>query len=65
MREPLLTVQDVARLLGVPVSWVYEHAERGTLPSVRIGRYRRFVAEEIEAYIQRSRQVGVQSPGAQ
>jgi excisionase family DNA binding protein len=44
---------------------VYEHAERGTLPSVRIGRYRRFVAEEIEAYIQRSRQVGVQSPGAQ
>ena len=55
----LLTVDDVAALLRVSKSWVYEHtrarvvphAER--LPHVRIGKYVRFDARAVRAYLAR------------
>lgn len=53
---PLLTVDDVARRLSVPRSWVYSSAEAGTLPSVKVGRYRRFVPSEIDRYLQARRE---------
>src|SRR5262245_44418786 len=55
MRDPLLTVQDVARRLAVPVSWVYANAENGTLPSFKVGRYRRFSAEEMDSFLDAQR----------
>lgn len=45
--EPLLNVAQVAALLNVPKSWVYANSETGTLPSRKIGKYRRFVRAEI------------------
>lgn len=48
--EPLWTAIQVARYLGCSRSWVYLHAEDGTLPSVRIGGLRRFVPAEIRAF---------------
>ena len=53
--EPLLTVQDVARRLNLPISWIYSQSEAGTLPSFKIGRYVRFHAADIAAYIEASR----------
>ncbi len=50
INEPLWTAIQVARYLGCSRSWVYLHAEDGTLPSVRIGGLRRFVPEEIRAF---------------
>jgi excisionase family DNA binding protein len=47
----LLTAQDVARLLGVPTSWVYEQSRRGRIPTVNLGRYRRYRRDAIEAWI--------------
>lgn len=47
----LLTVRDVADLLNTKRSWVYQKAEDGTLPSFKLGHYRRFRAEAIEAYL--------------
>lgn len=44
----LLTARDVAELLGVPVSWVYERSRSGRIPTVTLGRYRR---EAIEAWV--------------
>ncbi len=38
----LLTAEEVAVKLAVPVSWVYRAARAGELPSVRLGRYVRF-----------------------
>jgi excisionase family DNA binding protein len=40
--DRLLTPPEVAELLAVPVSWVYAAARSGRLPSIPIGRYRRF-----------------------
>lgn len=48
--EALWTALQVARYLGCSRSWVYLHAEDGTLPSVRIGGLRRFVPAEIRAF---------------
>ena len=41
----LLTVQDVADLLQVPISWVYEHTRprcSNPLPCIKLGKYLRF-----------------------
>ena len=47
----LLTAQEVARLLDVPASWVYEQSRQGRIPTVTLGRYRRYRLEAIEAWL--------------
>jgi excisionase family DNA binding protein len=42
---------DVAELLGVPKSWVYEQSRAGRIPTVTLGRYRRYRREAIEAWV--------------
>jgi len=52
----LLTVEEVADLLKVPVSWVYERTrKRGVdrIPSFRLGKYWRFREADLEAWIDR------------
>lgn len=56
--EHLEDVDWVARLLKVPPSWVYAHAEAGTLPSRKVGKYRRFVPSEIEEFLEGQREGG-------
>ena len=54
----LLTVKEVAELLRVPVSWVYEHTRgRGSdrLPFIKLGKYLRFRLPEIESYLEQLR----------
>jgi excisionase family DNA binding protein len=49
----LLTVEQVAELLSVPVSWVYGHTsgKGARLPHVKVGRLLRFRKDAIEAWI--------------
>ena len=56
--DTLLTVKDVALRLAVPVSWVYLKVESRELPFLKIGRYVRFEASAIEAFIERQRKNG-------
>ena len=53
--QSLLTVDDLAVRLKVPKSWVYSRVESGDLPHRKIGRYVRFVAEEIDDYLEAAR----------
>jgi excisionase family DNA binding protein len=46
---PLLTPDELADQLKVPVSWVYEQSRQGKIPTHRIGRYIRFDLREILA----------------
>lgn len=46
----LLTAGQVAERLQVPVSWVYAQARAGRIPHLRLGRYRRFRTEAIDAW---------------
>jgi excisionase family DNA binding protein len=53
--ERLLTVHEVAELLRVPVSWVYERTRRRgseRIPHLKMGKYVRFRPAEIEAYLE-------------
>lgn len=49
--DGLLDAGEVAGLLGVPVSWVYEQSRRGRIPTVTLGRYRRYRRDSVEAWI--------------
>jgi excisionase family DNA binding protein len=49
--DPLLTVEEVADLLQVRTRWVYQHAQTGELPSVRIGKYVRFHRSDLAAFL--------------
>ena len=57
----LLTVEEVAALLKVSPSWVYERTRsRGTprserLPHIKIGKYVRFEEGAIRAFLERKR----------
>jgi len=44
MSGSLLAASDVAELLGVPKSWVYEQSRAGRIPTVTLGCYRRYGA---------------------
>jgi excisionase family DNA binding protein len=57
----LLTVEEVAGLLKVPVSWVYERTRlRGInrLPGFRLGKYWRFSEGEVSNWLERQRAGG-------
>ena len=55
--HPLLTAREVAELLCIPRSSVYDYARREhePLPSVQIGRHRRFIQTDIEAWLEDQR----------
>lgn len=50
-RRDVLTARDVAELLRIPVSTVYDLARRGVLPAHRVGRACRFLRQEIEEWL--------------
>ena len=52
-RSPLLTVNDVARLLVVSRDSVYRLIRDGHLRPVRVGKRLRFRPEDIERYLER------------
>lgn len=56
----ILTVEEVAELLRVPVSWVYDRTRKRAadrLPGFRLGKYWRFREADVLAWLERQ-QVG-------
>jgi len=54
----LLTVEEVAKLLRVPTSWVYRKSRARTqerLPHVKLGKYLRFYKVDVLNYIEKMR----------
>ena len=54
--EKLLTVQEVASRLNVPVTWIYQRTRLGqrALPHVRVGKYIRFDINEVMAFLKKN-----------
>ena len=46
--DELLTTDEVAELLNIPRSTVSDYARRGVLPSIKLGRHRRFVRSDVD-----------------
>ena len=55
----LITVKELAEKLQVPESWIYQRTRLGqkAIPHVRVGKYVRFNAEEVVAFLRRSGEV--------
>ena len=51
MTDRLLTAPEVADLLNVPESWVREATRNNQLPHLKLGRYRRYNAAAIHAWL--------------
>ena len=54
----LMTVHEVAGLLQVPASWVYEHTRlrcHNRIPGIRLGKYWRFQRTDIMRWIDANR----------
>ncbi len=47
----LLTAEEVAERLQVTVAWVHEMARREEMPSLKLGKFRRFSTEAIEDWL--------------
>jgi excisionase family DNA binding protein len=55
MATQLLTAREVGAQLGIPETKVRAEARAGRFPHHKIGRYRRFSADQVEAYLRLTR----------
>jgi excisionase family DNA binding protein len=46
--DELMTARELAEILRMRVSTIEGYARRGLLPSMKVGRHRRFIRSEIE-----------------
>jgi excisionase family DNA binding protein len=56
--DRLLTVEEVAKLLQVPPSWVYGRTRQRSadcIPGFRLGKYWRFREADVLAWLERQR----------
>ena len=63
--ESMMTVRQVAELLGVHENWVYDQAACGELPSYKIGGTRRFDPDELRGWIAEHREAERKRPSAE
>ena len=52
--QMLIDVKEMARLLDVPVSWIYQRTMIGktAIPFIKIGKYVRFNPDEVIKFFQ-------------
>jgi excisionase family DNA binding protein len=51
--EPLLDAEQVAQILGVEVNHVHAQARSRKLPSVMVGKYRKFSPLQLKKWLER------------
>lgn len=56
--EQLVTSAQLAERLHMKRSTVEDYARRAVLPSVKLGRHRRFIVSDVEATLRRLRDEG-------
>jgi excisionase family DNA binding protein len=54
--RPVLSVNEAARVLGIERATLYRLLRAGELESVRVGKRRKFRPEDLDAYLERSRE---------
>jgi excisionase family DNA binding protein len=59
--QPLLSPSEAASIFGVPRQRIYELIQRGSLPSIRIGRLIRFRPDDVRAFIEKGGEASTSS----
>jgi excisionase family DNA binding protein len=60
--KDLLTAQDVAAMLGVTTGWVYAQSRKGRIPTIPLGRYRRYRRDAILHWLDEIEQPHAEQP---
>jgi excisionase family DNA binding protein len=61
-REDVAAAREVAELLGIPMSTVFEYARRGVIPGHKLGRRWIFLHDELEASLRRAPRTAAARP---
>jgi len=61
--RPLLTVEEMAATLHVPVSWLYRHTSKGDIPFIKLGHYVRFDRDAVLTHFQTQQAPGQKAQG--
>ena len=48
--EPFVGIEAASEFLAVKPSWLYEQVRLGKVPSVKVGRFRRFRLSQLEVW---------------
>ncbi len=59
MNQNLLTIDELAKELKVPKSWIYSRtrmAGENSIPKLKVGKYLRFNLEEVLAWVRKENQ---------
>ncbi len=51
--EPLLDAEQLSKLLGVDTAYVYGQARIKKIPSIKLGKYRKFSPSQIKKWLDR------------
>jgi len=53
----LISPKEMARILGVPISWIYQRTRFGreAIPHVKVGKYVRFDPDEVINFLKNKR----------
>ncbi len=51
--ESLLDADEVAKILGVDIAYIYSQARSGKMPSIKLGKYRKFSPSKIKKWLDR------------
>jgi excisionase family DNA binding protein len=60
--DRLLTSKEIAELLGVKPSWVQAKTRSEEIPYVPLGRYRRYVEDDVRAWLESLKSGGYSRP---
>jgi len=50
--EKLLTPQEIAEVLGVQPSTIYQWTHQGYIPHIKLGKFVRFKAKDVERWVE-------------
>ena len=64
-REDVLDVREVAELLHMPLSTIFDYARRGVIPGHKLGRRWVFLHDELDAALRSAPRSGISPPAAQ
>jgi len=56
--EKLLTPQEIAEVLGVQPSTIYQWTHQGYIPHVKLGKFIRFRVKDVEKWVEKKAKSG-------
>ena len=57
MNQNLISIKEMAKILDVPVSWLYSRTRTNEIPHFKVGKYVKFSPEAVLQWIQEKNKI--------